>query len=88
MGRVTSTPRGIGSLIPTTRARATPGERAAAQLLHLRPVTVAVPVLAAAAELVAGHLDDADAATREAAVTVHAHLLAAIAAPGGGGPCG
>ncbi|MEV0537223.1 hypothetical protein [Kitasatospora sp. NPDC050463] len=40
MSRVTSTqPRGIGSLIPT-RAQATPGEKAAAQLAHLRTATI------------------------------------------------
>ncbi|MBP0453927.1 hypothetical protein J5Y04_30950 [Kitasatospora sp. RG8] len=81
---MTSTqPRGIGSLIPT-RAQTTPGEQAAAQLLHLRSATVPVPVLAAAAALIAPQLEDPDAATREAAGAVHAHLLAAIedAAPG------
>ncbi|MGE7437043.1 hypothetical protein [Kitasatospora sp. NPDC001175] len=77
-------PRGIGSLIPTRSAPATPGEQAAAQLLHLRTATVPVPVLAAAAALIAGQLEDPDPATREAAGAVHAHLLAAIedAAPG------
>ncbi|MFB7667796.1 hypothetical protein ACFC1R_28390 [Kitasatospora sp. NPDC056138] len=82
---MTSTqPRGLNSLIPTNRTQSTPGEKAAAQLLHLRTATVPVPVLAAAAELIAAHLDDADGATREAATTVHAHLLTAIkdAAPG------
>jgi cysteine sulfinate desulfinase/cysteine desulfurase-like protein len=76
---VTSTqPRGIGSLIPTSRTQATPGELAAAQLLHLRSATVPVPVLAAAAALIAPQLEDADPATREAADAVHARLLAAI----------
>ncbi|AUY53639.1 hypothetical protein [Streptomyces sp. CB01881] len=77
-------PRGINALIPNTRAQATPGERAASQLLHLREATVPVPVLAAAAELIAPQLDDPDPATREAASAVHTRLLAAIedAAPG------
>ncbi|MGW4896162.1 hypothetical protein ACWEQL_28485 [Kitasatospora sp. NPDC004240] len=81
---MTSTqPRGIGSLIPI-RTPATPGEKAAAQLAHLRSATVPVPVLAAAAALIAGQLEDPDPATRDAAGAVHAHLLAAIedAAPG------
>ncbi|MFD5922538.1 hypothetical protein ACFVYP_38330 [Kitasatospora sp. NPDC058201] len=73
----TQQPRGINSLIPT-RTQTTPGEQAAAQLLHLRSATVPVPVLAAAAALIAGHLEDPDPATREAAEAVHAHLLAAI----------
>lgn len=71
-------PRGIGSLIPTHSTPATPGEQAAAQLAHLRSATVAVPVLAAAAALIAPQLEDPDPATREAAEAVHAHLLAAI----------
>ncbi|MFE3109740.1 hypothetical protein ACFXKJ_27095 [Kitasatospora indigofera] len=70
-------PRGIGSLIPG-RTHATPGEQAAAQLAHLRSATVAVPVLAAAAALIAPQLEDPDPATRAAAEAVHAHLLAAI----------
>ncbi|OKI25157.1 hypothetical protein A6A07_31715 [Streptomyces sp. CB03911] len=85
MSRVTSTqPRGIGSLIPTRTQAVTPGEQAAAQLLHLRSATVPVPVLAAAAALIAPQLENPDPATREAAEAVHAHLLAAIedAAPG------
>ncbi|MEV7189987.1 hypothetical protein [Kitasatospora sp. NPDC093102] len=77
-------PRGLTSLIPDARTQATPGERAASQLLHLREATVPVPVLAAAAELIAPQLKDPDPATQEAAATVHALLLAAIedAAPG------
>ncbi|MFC5667211.1 hypothetical protein ACFP3U_30125 [Kitasatospora misakiensis] len=77
-------PRGLASLIPDAPAQATPGERAASQLRHLREATVPVPVLAAAAELIAPHLADPDPATRAAAATVHARLLAAIedAAPG------
>ncbi|MFD0277863.1 hypothetical protein ACFVHB_28695 [Kitasatospora sp. NPDC127111] len=77
-------PRGINALIPGARTAATPGERAASQLLHLRTAHVPVPVLAAAAELIAPHLDDPDPVTREAALAVHARLLAALddAAPG------
>ena len=77
-------PRGLTALIPTGRTAATPGERAAAQMLHLREATVPVPVLAAAVELIATHLDDQDPVTREAATAVHARLLAALedAAPG------
>ncbi|MFJ8444393.1 hypothetical protein [Kitasatospora griseola] len=71
-------PRGINALIPTVRPTATPGERAATQLLHLREATVPVPVLAAAAELIAPQLDDPDPATRSAAEAVHARLIDAI----------
>ncbi|MFJ1796584.1 hypothetical protein [Kitasatospora griseola] len=72
-------PRGISALIPSVRpGAATPGERAATQLLHLREATVPVPVLAAAAELIAPQLDDPDPATRSAAEAVHARLLDAI----------
>ncbi|MFJ7250168.1 hypothetical protein ACIQWA_36790 [Kitasatospora sp. NPDC098652] len=76
--------RGISAVIPSAQSATTPGERAASQLLHLREATVPVPVLAAAAELIAPQLDDPDPATREAAGAVRALLLAAIedAAPG------
>ncbi|MFI5530095.1 hypothetical protein ACIA8O_16275 [Kitasatospora sp. NPDC051853] len=70
-------PRGLHSLIPV-RARTTPGEQAASQLRHLRSATVPVPVLAAAAALIAPQLEDPDPATRDAAEAVHAHLIAAI----------
>lgn len=70
-------PRGLTALIPTSRAT-TPSERAAAQLLHLREATVPVPVLAAAAELIAERLDDPNPAAREVAAAVHARLLAAL----------
>jgi hypothetical protein len=46
--------------------------------MNTRPATVPVPALAAAAALIAGHLDDPDPATREAATEVHSHLLTAI----------
>ncbi|MFI2610929.1 hypothetical protein [Kitasatospora sp. NPDC018619] len=46
-------PRGLTSLIPDARTHAIPGELAAAQLLHLREATLPVPVLAAAAGLIA-----------------------------------
>ncbi|MFE4397928.1 MULTISPECIES: hypothetical protein [Streptomycetaceae] len=77
-------PRGISALIPDARAKATPGEKAAAQLAHLRSATVPVPVLAAAAALIAPQLKDPDPATQEAAAAVHALLVAAIegATPG------
>ncbi|MFE4360427.1 hypothetical protein [Kitasatospora sp. NPDC056800] len=77
-------PRGLNSLIPDARAQATPGERAASQLLHLREATVPVPVLAAAVELIAPQLKSEDPATREAAAAVHALLVSAIegSAPG------
>ncbi|MFF7459576.1 hypothetical protein [Kitasatospora sp. NPDC008115] len=71
-------PRGLASLIPDAHAQATPGELAAAQLLHLREATVPVPVLAAAVELIAPQLKSEDPATQKAAAAVHAHLLAAI----------
>ncbi|MFD7449708.1 hypothetical protein [Kitasatospora sp. NPDC059827] len=77
-------PRGLTALIPDARTQATPGERAASQLLHLREATVPVPVLAAAAELITPLLKDQDPATRAAATAVHTRLLAAIeeATPG------
>ncbi|WP_457034195.1 hypothetical protein [Kitasatospora sp. P5_F3] len=62
------------------RDEQTPGEQATSQLLHLRSATVPVPVLAAAAVLIAPQLEDSDPATREAVGAVHAHLLAATAA--------
>ncbi|MFI9366919.1 hypothetical protein ACIG5E_38680 [Kitasatospora sp. NPDC053057] len=79
-----SQPRGLHALIPTAHQAATPGERAAAQMLHLRTAAVPVPVLAAAAELIAAHLEDPDPVTREAAADVHAHLVSVLenAAPG------
>lgn len=80
IGQVTSPqpPQGIRSLIPTSRTHATPGELAAAQPLHLRTATIPVPVLAAAAALIAPRLDVPDPATRKAASAVHTRLLAAI----------
>ncbi|MFE3875767.1 hypothetical protein ACFXPX_15390 [Kitasatospora sp. NPDC059146] len=74
-------PRGISALIPDAYAKATPGEKAAAQLAHLHTATVPVPVLAAAAALIAPQLEDPDPATREVAGTVHARLLAATRTP-------
>ncbi|MFE2727428.1 hypothetical protein [Kitasatospora sp. NPDC059327] len=71
-------PRGLTSLIPQSRAT-TASERAAAQLLHLREATLPVPVVAAAAELIAERLEDPDPVTREVAAAVHARLLAALA---------
>ncbi|OKI95115.1 hypothetical protein [Kitasatospora sp. CB01950] len=71
-------PRGINALIPSARPAATPGERAATQLLHLRTAAVPVPVLAAALELIAPQLNDPDPATRDAAADIHARLTAAI----------
>ncbi|PJN23119.1 hypothetical protein [Kitasatospora sp. CB02891] len=71
--------RGINALIPSSQiAAATPGERAAIQLLHLRTAAVPVPVLAAALELIAPQLDDPDPATRDAAADVHARLAADV----------
>ncbi|MEU6973048.1 hypothetical protein AB0A71_36110 [Kitasatospora aureofaciens] len=71
-------------MIPTSRTQATPAEQAAAQLANLRSATVPVPVLTAAAALIAAQLEDPDPATRDAAGAVHGHLTAAIeaAAPG------
>ncbi|MET8703784.1 hypothetical protein ABZW10_33770 [Kitasatospora sp. NPDC004723] len=61
-----------------------PPRRDAYPLRHLREATVSVPVLAAAAELIAPPVEERGPATREAATAVHARLLAAIdgAAPG------
>ncbi|WP_189926274.1 hypothetical protein [Kitasatospora xanthocidica] len=71
-------PRGITALIPSAPTTATPGERAASQLLHLRTVEVPLPLLAAAVELIAPQLESADQVTREAAADVRARLLAAL----------
>ncbi|MEU1289514.1 hypothetical protein [Kitasatospora sp. NPDC005856] len=80
-------PRGLTALIPaapTSPAPATPGERAASQLLHLRTAEVPLPLLVAAVELIAPQLESEDPVTREAAETVRARLQAVIAqaAPG------
>ncbi|MGW7583793.1 hypothetical protein ACWGKU_26510 [Kitasatospora sp. NPDC054768] len=77
-------PRGLTALIPVAPAPATPGERAASQLLHLRSVEVPLPLLVAAAELIAPQLESEDPVTREAAEAVQARLRAVIAqaAPG------
>ncbi|MGA5823554.1 hypothetical protein ACPC54_37525 [Kitasatospora sp. NPDC094028] len=69
--------RGISAVIPGARAATTPGERAAAQLQHLRTATVPIPLLTAAAELIAPQLESEDPVTREAAGSVRALLLAA-----------
>ncbi|MFE4516734.1 hypothetical protein ACFRMQ_21360 [Kitasatospora sp. NPDC056783] len=73
----------MAPLLPDPRS-GHPAGRAASQLLHLREATVPVPVLAAAAELIAPQLKSEDPAAREAAAAVHALLTAAIenAAPG------
>ncbi|MEV7774502.1 hypothetical protein [Kitasatospora sp. NPDC086791] len=83
-------PRGITALIPGAPAPATPGQRAASQLLHLRTVEVPLPLLAAAAELIAPQLESADPVTREAAADVRARLLAVLdgAGPRAGRPGG
>ncbi|MGW4697817.1 hypothetical protein ACWEO1_36180 [Kitasatospora cineracea] len=73
-------PRGLTHLLPTAAAQATPAERAAAQLQMLRTATVPVAVLAAALELLAPLLGDADPATRAAADDVRTRLLATIEA--------
>ncbi|WP_280664694.1 MULTISPECIES: hypothetical protein [unclassified Kitasatospora] len=70
-------PRGLTALIPQFPV-STPGERAAAQLLHLREAVLPIPVIAAAAELIAARLDDPDPVTREAAGAVLARLTAAL----------
>ncbi|MEV7781134.1 hypothetical protein [Kitasatospora sp. NPDC088351] len=70
-------PRGLTSLIPTGRTSSA-GDRAAAQLLHLRETTLPAPVVAAAAELIADRLDDPDPVTRAAAAAVHTLLTAAL----------
>ncbi|MFJ8623555.1 hypothetical protein ACIRD3_12010 [Kitasatospora sp. NPDC093550] len=75
-------PRGITALIPGAPAPASPGERAASQLLHLRTAEVPLPLLAAAVELIAPQLESEDPVTREAAADVRARLLAALDAAG------
>lgn len=70
-------PRGLTALIPQSQPT-TPGQRAAAQLAHLRTRSLPIPVIAAAAELIAARLDDSDPTTREAATAVLAHLTAAL----------
>ncbi|MFJ6623269.1 hypothetical protein ACIQOW_37605 [Kitasatospora sp. NPDC091335] len=71
-------PRGLTALIPSAPAPTTPGERAASQLLHLRTAEVPLPLLVAAAELIAPQLDSEDPVTREAAEAVHSRLRAVI----------
>ncbi|MFF7635997.1 hypothetical protein ACFZB9_23050 [Kitasatospora sp. NPDC008050] len=75
-----SQPRGLQPLIPTARQAATPGERGAAQLLHLRTSSVPVPVLVAAIELINTKLEDPDPVTRESATLILPHLNAAVEA--------
>jgi hypothetical protein len=80
--------RGLTALIPTAPTApvgtaGTAGERAAAQLLHLREVSLPVPVVAAAVELITAQADDPDPVTREVAAAVLAHLTAALAGPAG-----
>ncbi|WP_354643693.1 hypothetical protein [Kitasatospora camelliae] len=70
-------PRGLSSLIPV-QAPTTAGQRAAAQMLGLREVTLPAAVVSAAAELLAEHLDDPDPVTREATAVVLARLRAAV----------
>ncbi|GAA1953238.1 hypothetical protein [Kitasatospora viridis] len=72
--------RGLTALIPTAAAPATSsaGERAAAQLHHLRTVALPAPVVAAAVELLADRIRDPDPTTRQAAAAVLAHLTAAL----------
>ncbi|MGW4698447.1 hypothetical protein ACWEO1_39465 [Kitasatospora cineracea] len=68
---------GLTALLPTTEPSEpapSAGHRAAAQLLLLREAAVAVPVLAAAAELLADHPAPV---TREAATATAARLHAA-----------
>ncbi|MFE6050453.1 hypothetical protein ACFQ6N_06850 [Kitasatospora sp. NPDC056446] len=79
-------PRGITALIPGAPAPATPGERAASQLVHLRTAEVPLPLLAAAVELIAPQLESEDPLTRAAAADVRARLLAVLAVPGDAGP--
>ncbi|WBP91948.1 hypothetical protein [Kitasatospora cathayae] len=71
-------PRGLTSLIPTSPTP-TAGQRAAAQLLQLDQALLPIPVIAAAAELIADRLEDPDQTTRDAAGAVLAHLHAALA---------
>ncbi|MCX4751343.1 hypothetical protein OG455_38580 [Kitasatospora sp. NBC_01287] len=76
-------PRGLTALIPQSQP-STPGQRAAAQLAHLREASLPIPVIAAAAELIAARLDDPDPVTRAAAGTVLARLTAALRAEASG----
>ncbi|MEU3499149.1 hypothetical protein [Kitasatospora cineracea] len=71
---------GLTALLPTTESSepaTSAGHRAAAQLLLLREAAVAVPVLTAAAELLALLADHPDPVTREAAAATAARLHAA-----------
>ncbi|MFB7669026.1 hypothetical protein ACFC1R_34805 [Kitasatospora sp. NPDC056138] len=63
-------------LIPTAPAT-TAGERAAAQMLHLPEASLPVPVIAAAAELIAERAQDRDPVIREVAAAVLAGPAAA-----------
>ncbi|GAA1269266.1 hypothetical protein GCM10009665_67260 [Kitasatospora nipponensis] len=79
--------RGLHALIPQHEP-STAGQRAAAQLLPLREVTLPAAVVAAAAELLAGSLltdpldRQGDPVGREATTAVLAHLRAALDDPG------
>lgn len=69
---------GSTALVPPSLNTASPGRRAAALLMHLREASIPVPVIAAAAELIADLTDDPDPVTREAASAIHARLIAAL----------
>ncbi|GGV47644.1 hypothetical protein GCM10010495_76670 [Kitasatospora herbaricolor] len=71
--------RGLTALIPQRPDDSSPGQRAAAQMLALREVTLPAAVIAAAAELLAEKLDhESDPVTRKATAAVLARLHDAV----------
>ncbi|MFD7986770.1 hypothetical protein ACFV4M_25775 [Kitasatospora indigofera] len=71
--------RGLTALIPQRPDDSSPGQRAAAQMLALREVTLPAAVVAAAAELLAEKLDhECDPVTREATAAVLTRLHNAV----------
>ncbi|MFJ1705863.1 hypothetical protein [Kitasatospora sp. NPDC088346] len=78
MTTVHQPPRGIAARVPA-QDTATAGQRAAAQMLGLRNVTLPAAVISAAAELLDDRLgEQSDAVTREATAAVLSRLRAAI----------
>ncbi|MFE3112643.1 hypothetical protein [Kitasatospora indigofera] len=71
--------RGLTALIPQRPHASSPGQRAAAQMLALREVTLPAAVITAAAELLTERLNHAsDPVTREATAAVLTRLHNAV----------
>ncbi|MDH6125039.1 hypothetical protein [Kitasatospora sp. GP82] len=72
-------PRGLAALIPHThKAEGSSGQRAAAQLLGLREVTLPAAVIAAADALLDHALASNDPVTRDAAAATRTRLRAVL----------